>query len=446
MGIKKTNQKLRILMNKAQYKLRIPCRHQMEMQIYCLDTLLPPDHKARDVWEFVNSMDCTPCYALIKTFFGSDGRPATSPQVLLALWIYSILEGNISARKLAELCENHNAFKWIAGGVPINRTMLAEFCSLNPMLFEDLLTNCLAVMLKADLIKDTDFAQDGTRIKANAGFNFYHKEETLQKTKEELKGYIERLRSEKKNLYNKCKLVREERISRDRLNRVEEALQILQKERERKEENGKRNRGDKPSADDLKKMRVSTTDPVVRKMKMGDGGFRLAYNVQLATGMDSRVIFGVDVVTTLDPGTAPIMMAMVHSRLRRLNMESPRNWIGDCAYSSKSDVEAATNLYPNCRYYAPPKVTKKCDPKKHLKTDSEAIMKWRNLIDNEEVKELYKRRCSTAEFSNAQMKQRGWREFLVRGMEKVKSCALLNAISQNVARYFDLKKLQCANN
>lgn len=422
----------------SHYKIKTPIRNQMEIQINCLDSLLPANHKARNVWEFVNTMDCSPCFALLNTFDGSDGRPATSPQVLLTLWIYSILDGNISARKLETLCKYHDAYKWIAGGLHINRTTLGNFRTLNPIFFEDLLTNCLAVMFKAGLINDTDFAQDGTRIKANAGFNSFHTENGLEKTKKEIKEYINNLKMARNDAYDKNKQKRQERIAQERLRKVEEALKLLEKEREIKNENGKSNY-EPPSEDDLKKVRVSTTDHSVRKMKMGDGGFRLAYNVQLATGMASRVIFGVDVVTTLDPGTSSRMMAQVHSRLRKIAMETPKNWVGDCAYSGKKDVECAADLFPNCRYYAPPKVKKGIDPKKHLKSDSEAIKKWRDLIDKEEIKVLYSKRCSTAEFSNAQMKQRGWREFLVRGIEKVMSSALLNAIAQNITRYFDLK-------
>jgi len=428
------------ILTASNYKLKTPCRNQIEMQFKSLDDLLASDHKARDIWEFVQSMDCSPCFEVLKTFYGGDGRPATSPQVLLALWIYSILDGNISARKLAELCKNHNAYKWIAGGIPINRTTLSEFRSLNPLLFEDLLTNCLAVMLKAGLINDTDFAQDGTRIKANAGFNSYHREEKLEKIREEVKRYIKQLKLEE-DIYDKQEHAKKERIAKDRLRRVEEALKILEKERSLKEENGTRYR-EPPSEEDLKEVRASTTDPIARKMKMGDGGFRLAYNVQLATGIDSRVVYGADVTTTLDPGTSPKMMVLVHNRLRKLKMDNAKNWIGDSAYSGKGDVEVAAEQYPNCRYYAPPKARKGIDPKKHLKTDSEAVKKWRDLIDTIEVNELYKRRCSTAEFSNAQMKNRGLGELFVRGLEKVKSNILLNVIAQSMSRYFDLCEKQ----
>jgi len=378
----------------------------------------------------------------VNTFFGHVGRSATSPKILFALWIYSILDGNTSARKLDELCKNHNAYKWLAGGAPINRTMLAEFRTIDPMNFEDLLTSCLAVMVQAGLINDTDFSQDGTRVKANAGYNSYRREESLQNLKEQIKEHIKQLDLESSactKSHEKREKAKEDRIAKERLNRVDEALKSLEKERVIKQESGARRK--KPVTDeDIKDVRVSTTDPDARKMKMGDGGYRLAYNVQFATGLDSRVIFGVDVVTTLDEGTSPRMMAKVHSRLAKLNMSPPKNWVGDSAYSGKEDVEMNAEMFPNCRYYGPAKVNKGVDPKKHHRGDSEAVTKWRDMIGSEEIEAVYKHRCSTAEFSNAQVKNQGLREFPVRGLIKVKGIALLHAIVQNICRYLDLIK------
>lgn len=427
-----------------QMKLIGPCRDQMEMQFNYLDMLLPPDHLARSIWEFVEAMDTRPCFSYVNTFVGYEGRSTTSPKILLALWLYSILDGNCSARKLETLSKNHNAYKWIVGGAPINRTMLAEFRSKDPMKFEDLLTNCLAVMVKAGLIKDEDFSQDGTRVKANAGFNSFRREESLLKLKEEVKSYIKELSTEEsENGYEKREKRKKTSIATNRLKRVEEALDTLEKERVIKKENGDKNHNP-PSEEDLKKIRASTTDPAVRKMKMGDAGYRLAYNVQFATGLDSRVIFGVDVVTTLDPGTAPRMMAQVHSRLAKLKMNAPKNWIADAAYAGKEDLNTVAEIFPNCRYYAPPQVNKKHNPKKHRRGDSEAVKKWRDMIDTDAVKEIYKKRSSTAEFSNAQVKNHNLREFLVRGLNKAKGMVLLHAIAQNLSRYFDLLKLKTA--
>lgn len=418
-----------------QMKIIGPCRNQMEMQFNFLDMLLPPDHIVRGIWQFIENMNTRPCFDYIHTFIGCDGRPATSPKILLAVWVYSILDGNCSARKLETLCKRHDAYKWIVGGAPINRKMLADFRSKNINKFEELLTNCLAVMLKAGLISDVDFAQDGTRVKANAGSSSFKKESSLLRLKEEIKTHIKSLQDHE--TYERRAKEKKIRIENERLERVEEALKMLELEREIKKVNGKKN-NERVTEEDLEKVKASITDPCVRKMKMGDGGFRLAYNIQFATGLDSRVIFGVDVVNSLDPGTAPSLMAQVHSRLAKLKMPAPQNWIGDGAYSGKEDLNAVAELFPSCRYYAPPQGCDKEKAKKHRKTDTEAIKKWRDMIDTPETEEIYKKRCSTAEFSNAQVKNFGLRGFLVRGIVRVKGMALLHAFAQNVSRYFDL--------
>lgn len=427
--------------SEALYKTRDPQRAQVEIQFASLDMLLASDHPARSVWDFVQQMNTRACFDKIKSMNGSDGRPTTNPKILLSLWIYSLMEGNGSARKLEELCKNHNVYKWIAGGAPINRTMLAEFRSHDTFKFEELLISCLAVMVKHGVIKDEDFAQDGTRVKANAGFNSFHRESSLEDTRKVMRIYIKDLLEKIESSENEYEKRKKERLHREavqRKERIDQAIEELEKSRTTRETNAKRN-GEKITKEDLKEFRVSITDPEARKMRMGDNGFRLAYNVQFATGLDSRVIFGVDVVNTLDPGTAPRMIGKVKSLLSKLKMQTVRYWFGDSAYSSKDDVETVSELYPDTIYYGPAKVRKGIDPTKHLKGDSQAVKKWRDLIEKDEIKEMYKKRCSTAEFSNAQVKNRGLTKVFVRGLEKVKGSVIMQAIAHNIQRFFSLK-------
>lgn len=430
----------------SNYKLKKACRTQFEFQTNTLDDRIHLEHKVRVIWDFIEEMDISVCFADIKSFQADNGRPTVDPKILLALWIYSILDGNMSARKLEELTKNHDVYRWICGGVSVNRTTLAEFRSSNPRKFDELLTNCLAVMVKAGLIRDEDFSQDGTRVKANAGFNSFNREDTLKATEAKLKEYITLLQQEEAssiNTHDKRRIAAEKRILSERKERVKEALKNLEIARNEKIKNAAASR-EKITEEDLKKTRASITDPEVRKMKMGDAGYRLAYNVQFANGLDSRVIYGVDVVTTLDPGTAPRLIAQVQSRLKGLNLKEIKNWIADSAYSGKKDITEIAELFPNMLYYAPPKPKKGQDPKKISKKDSEAVKKWRGMIGNSEIKELYKKRVSTAEFSNMQVKNKGLIEFCVRGLVKVKGMALLHAITQNISRYCDLisKKLE----
>ena len=161
-------------------KIKHPCRDQIEMNFYCLDDRISYDHKARAVWDFVQQMNTEILFEEIKSCIGEPGQKASSPDVLLALWIYGLTEGTFSARRIASECKENDAYRWIAGGVGVNRDNLSRFRSACPAKFQALLTESLAVMLKNGLLKEEDFAQDGTRITACAGFNTFRGIESLE--------------------------------------------------------------------------------------------------------------------------------------------------------------------------------------------------------------------------------------------------------------------------
>jgi transposase len=442
-------QKKHVVMNNSvsispsNFKLKTSVRNQYEFHSLCLDQLIPEDHKGRHVWDFVSDMDLSACFIDIITYHNEPGRSKIDPKILLTLWIYSILDGNSSARKLEELCLNHDVYKWICGGVAVSRTSLAEFRSVNPRKFDELLTKCLAVMVKNGLLFDSDFSQDGTRVKANAGNNSFRSEDSLKELEAKTTKYLDELKIEEKtsiDAYEKRKLKEKSRKAAEKKNRIKSALENLEEARCEKVINGIRNHN-KPTEEDIKNIRASTTDPEVRRMKMGDSGYRLAYNVQFATGLDSRVIYGVDIVKTLDPGTPPRLMNQVQERLKNLNIVGGiKNWIADSAYSAKNDIITIANLFPGCFYYAPAKPQKGIDPKVHLKNDCDALKAWRDSINSDHVQYIYKKRCSTAEFSNMHVKNQALKEFSVRGLVKVKGMAILHAIAQNISRSFDLLK------
>jgi transposase len=427
--------------NPANFKLRRSNRFQVQFQEFAVDDLIPLEHKARIIADFVSQIDLTACFKDVYTYDGASGRSMIDPQILLTLWVYSILDGNISGRKLEELCKNHNVYKWILGGVTVNRTNLNQFRSRNPRMFDDLLTKSLAVMVKNGLIEDTDFAQDGTKIKANAGNNTFHKEDTLIELQNNVTEYIAQLKIEEKqckNAYEKRKILKKQRLASEKEAKIKAAVENLESTQLKLETNAKRN-NNKVTEDQLDNVRASIADPGVRRMKMGDSGFRLAYNIQFSTGLNSRVIYGVDAVNDLDPRTPPRLMLQVQERLKKLGLKEIAHWIADVAYASKVDIITAALLFPNCIYFAPPKNSKK-NAKKHSEDDCEAIKDWKDRIGSEPINKLYKKRCSTAEFSNMHIKNCGLKEFCVRGLLKVKGMATLHAIAHNVARFIDLTR------
>ena len=102
-------------------------RGQSEFQQTCLDDLLSPDHRARQVWDYVEGLDLSLLYRRVQTTVSSSGRPAIDPAILMSLWLYATLEGVGSARLLDRLCQSDAAYLWLLGGVTVNYHTLSDF-------------------------------------------------------------------------------------------------------------------------------------------------------------------------------------------------------------------------------------------------------------------------------------------------------------------------------
>jgi len=421
-------------------KIQSPCRNQVEIRMDCLNDRIPHDHKARKVWEFVEMIDTNPCYNRIKSLYGTAGRAATNPKVFFALWLFALTEGITSARRIEKLCEEHDAYRWMAGGTGVNRTNLSKFRANDTVCFHELLTNSLALMVKAGLLGEEDFGQDGTRVKAAAGFNTYRRKLSLEELLASAEKYVKEVEQINPETVEKNTLSARKRGATERRDNLLEALKELEKYKSDQVESRKKRRKASLSEEDLEKTWVTYRDPQARKMKMGDGGYRLAFNVQFATGTISRVIYGVDVVNTLDPGTIGPMINQLKTRIGKIGLPAVRNIIGDSAYSGKDDLQEVATLYPEVTVTAPAKTNSSVDPKVPKKGDSEAVLAWRKRLGTEEFAELYRQRPSSTEFSNMTTKAHGMRKFLVRGLSKVSSMAILHAIAHNMVRFWDLTK------
>src|SRR5260370_17950869 len=116
-------------------------RVQTRWDFIDLEALLRGDERARIVMRVVESLDVEALYDSIKSGEGEPGRPPPDPAVLLALWLYATIEGVGSARQLERLAQRDLAYRWIAGGVPLNYHGLADFRvahveGLDPLLSE----------------------------------------------------------------------------------------------------------------------------------------------------------------------------------------------------------------------------------------------------------------------------------------------------------------------
>jgi transposase len=284
-------------------------RDQIELQPCDLEALLPPGHAARLVWRFVEGLDLSAFYAAIRAREGRAGRPPIDPKILVALWLYATMDGVGSAREVDRLCYSHDAYRWLRGGVSVNYHTLSDFRVQHHAALDDLLTQSIAALLQRGIVTMARVAHDGTRVRGSAGAGSFRRGETLQECLRQARKQVERTAKQSDTPVNTRDAAAQRRAAADRLERVEEALAQLPAIQATKE----RQRDKRPTA-----ARVSTTDPDARVMKMADGGYRPAYNVQLATDVDSRAIVGLT-VTNLGSDRSSLlpMLAQVRARTGR---------------------------------------------------------------------------------------------------------------------------------
>jgi len=162
-------------------RLREPKRDQIELRATDIESLIGEDHPARVIWAYVEGLDLRELEDQIKARADRPGHPATTPRLLMALWLFATSQGVGSARALDRLCESHDAYRWLCGGVTVNYHTLADFRVDHADLLDRLLSEHLAALAKSGLIDLNTLAQDGVRIRANAGASSFRREATLDR-------------------------------------------------------------------------------------------------------------------------------------------------------------------------------------------------------------------------------------------------------------------------
>ena len=182
--------------NSTNVRVQLPQRKQIEMQMFSLDQMLAKDHRARTVWSYVQTLDLEMLYANFKAVEGASGRPPIGPEVLLGLWLLATIESISSARALARRCETDIPFLWMCGTISVNHHTLSDFRSNNREFFEKILTDSVTVMLKAGVVTLDTIAQDGMRVRANAGASSFRRQPTLELLHKKAKDHVRRMQQE----------------------------------------------------------------------------------------------------------------------------------------------------------------------------------------------------------------------------------------------------------
>jgi len=435
-------------------RLQHPNRAQVELRASDLESLLGQDHRARLVWGYVERQDLSALYDAIKARGSVPGRPPIDPRILFALWLYATLDGVGSGREVDRLSREHDAYRWICGGVAVNYHALNDFRAENDKLMDELLTDNVAALAAVGAITLERVAQDGMRVRADAGAASFRRKGRLEEHLAQARELVQTLKAKAESdpgQASRQAQAAQLRAARPREACIDAALERLPEVAAAKAEDA----------------RASTTDADASVMKMGDGGFRPAYNVQFATTCDSHVIVGMDVVTA---GSDMAQLAPMVAQVERRLGEAPAQWLVDGGFPAHAQIDAVagkTELYAPVPKARPPKPAEPAKGEQDGKLehaeqgqaeqadvvqdapetqvgraneftprpdDSLEVADWRQRMNTDAAREIYKQRAATAECVNAQARNRGLLRMPVRGLAKVKCVVRLFVLAHNLMR------------
>lgn len=439
-----------------------PERDTIELRAMSLDSLIGSDHPARLIWAYVSRLDLRELEARIKAREGVAGHPAITPRLLLALWLYATSEGVVSARLLSRLCQRDDVYRWFCGGLEVNHRTLGEFRVDHGELLNRLLAESVTALAAEGLIDLDMLSQDGVRVRASAGASSFRRRGRLEEKIAAVKGLLAELAKE----VDADPTANEERLRKRRAQRAAERLSRLEaavaKVAEIEAQQSKRQSKSKPPAapepplppssgadgapsepEDgkprRKAVRASTTDPDARVIKMPDGGFRPAYNMQIASVAGEQIVVALDVSTSSsDRGLARPMLEKIEATYGEL----PNQHLVDGGFSKNDDIEWAHGA--EVAMLCPPIINKhNTDPFAPRDDDGPGISEWRKRMQSEAGKATYRKR-SIHECINARLRTWGLLQLTVRGRAKALVVLTWYALANNILQGERLRRAAAA--
>ena len=413
----------------------------------------PPTTQRAPCGPSCSRLDLVPLYARIKAVEGRAGRAAIDPAILVGLWLYATIDGVGSARELDRLCERDDAYRWLCGGVGVNYHSLADFRTEHAAWLDAQLTRSVAAMLDRGLVQLNRVAQDGIRVRAHAKAASFRRRDRLARLLAEAREQVERLKQELHDdpaASRRRQQAARERAAREREQRLAQALASMDEldkvQTKRKASAAKHKAAPSPedeppgsappSASDKagkaeRAPRVSTTDSEARVMKMADGGFRPAFNAQLAVDADTQIIAALELTNA---GTDMQQMAPMHTQLRQRYGGTPAQWLADGGFAKLEHIETLDAAGTKPYVPVPASRSPTIDPHRPKSGDSVAVAQWRTRMGSAEAAETYKARAASVECANAQLRRRGLHRFNVCGTVKARAILLWHALAHNLMR------------
>jgi transposase len=412
-------------------------RVQTRWDFIDLEALLPSDHRARIVMSFVESLDLQALYDSIKSREGEPGRPPPDPAVLLALWLYATVEGVGSARQLERLTQRDLAYRWIAGGVPLNYHGLSDFRVGHVEVLDRLLSESVTALIGEGMVSLAEIVVDGTKVRANASRDSFKTGSKLARIEAAVEQRLASLKAEIESdpeTSSRRKRAAQERAAREVKERAERARAALDRVRAEKEKRAKTHPQDE--AKKKSEPKVSLSDPEARCMRFPDGAIRPAYNAQIATTPNEGIIVSVEMTDRRND--AGLAAPMVDDMVRRYG-KAPEKLLVDTHYATSEDIAAlAEHVAGPVKVFAPtPRERDDIKPAslaqraKQRAREPESVKEWRSRMGTQAGQELYGLR-KLIERINANLKNHGFGFIPVRGLIKAQAVALWHALANNL--------------
>jgi transposase len=480
----------------ARPRVKAVDRSQLTWQMLDVERLIEPEHPARAIWDLAGRLKLEGFYAPIAAVEGNAGRTPWDPRLLVSLWIYAYSRGISSAREIARRCQYEPAFQWLCGLAEINHHTLSDFRVDHDESLRELFVQVLGVLSGEGLVSLERVMHDGTRIKAYAGADSFRREDRLKEHLEAARKQVEAM-GDPREEEPKRKRAAQERAVRERQQRLEQALEEVQKVRQAK----------RPQ--DKDQARTSQSDPQARIMKQSDGGYAPSYNVQLSTEASHRVIVGADVSQSgsdfvhliaavaqveANLGQKPAQMVVDGGFTSRENImamaeqgidmigslpaanpssagQQRQRGVSENFHLDKFSYDPQQNIYlcpqgasltAKGREFCPGVVLHKyvakaevcaacsfraecCPGNQHhgrsviRAVHSPQVREFTKKMETETAKSIYRQRGAVAEFPNAWIKEKlGLRQFRLRGLFKVRLEVLWAALTYNVQQWIRL--------
>jgi hypothetical protein len=387
--------------------------------------------------------------------YGSEkrGQPPYDPRMMTKVLVYAYCVGVFSSRRIARRLQEDIPFRVLAAGNQPDFRTISEFRKIHLATLEGLFEQVLQIALEAGAVKLGRVALDGTKVKANASKHKAMSYDRMAEKQKTLKAEVQQLLLQAEaadaeedarhgNNQSGDELPEELKRREDRLRKIREAKRVVeQRARAKAAAEGQ----DPEKAQPQPKDQYNFTDPESRIMRGADGIVQ-GYNAQAAVEPGLQLIVGQTVTQAANDKEQLLPMVAV---IEAQSGQRPEQVLADSGYCSEKNLEAleseqsperriegfiATERLRHDEYKQP------C-PKGPLPKDATRVDRMRRKLKTKLGKAVYAARKAIVEPVFGQIKHaRGFRQFLLRGIDKVRGEWALVCLTHNILK---LHRLCC---